>query len=179
MRMAADRGTERFKHQLAKGQGSVTGLVLGGDSHGLKWRPEMAADIADKLKAALSRDEVLLVTPSRRTPPMLLQAIKEALPAGKTVWYDDGSENAYQQILSIADRLIVTGDSHNMVSEALSTGSPVYVYRPEGLQMKLERFLSAMREQGAIRDFDGALVPFEGVKLDATAEIAQSLEERL
>jgi len=157
----------------------VTGLILGGDSGTVKWNAQTSQDLANKIASALPANAPLLVTQSRRTPAILLDTIKRKLPASNAVWYDDGSENAYVQILVSADRLIVTGDSHNMVSEALSTGSPVYAYRPEGLQPKLGRFLDAMEMQGAVRSFEGTLPPFDGVLIDSTPQIARKLAEEL
>ncbi|MEM1039114.1 MAG: mitochondrial fission ELM1 family protein [Pseudomonadota bacterium] len=179
MAQATARAEARFATLRSHSDGPVTGLILGGNSGTVSWTAKMGKDLAKKLKSALPAKGVLLITPSRRTPPALLGAVQSALPPGSNTWYDDGAENAYKHILAYADRLIVTGDSHNMVSEALSTGSPVYVYRPKGLQQKLQKFLDAMLEQGAIRNFDGALETFAGIKLDATAEIARKLEEQL
>ncbi|MEO0546721.1 MAG: ELM1/GtrOC1 family putative glycosyltransferase [Pseudomonadota bacterium] len=179
MAEAAARAEARFGTLRPQSVGPVTGLILGGNSGTVNWTARMGKDFAGKLKSALPAEGLLLITPSRRTPPALLGAVQVALPSGPNTWYDDGAENAYKHILAYADRLIVTGDSHNMVSESLSTGAPVYVYRPKGLQHKLQQFLDAMLAQGAIRNFDGALEAYDGIKIDATAEIARRLKDQL
>ncbi len=113
------------------------------------------------------------MTTSRRTPPVLRNAVRSALPEA---WFDiDGS--AYLAILANADRLIVTGDSHNMVSEALATGAPVYVHRPPKLQRKLHAFLDAMEQHDAIRPLTASLITFVGKRIDASAEIAERIKQ--
>ncbi len=81
----------------------------------------------------------LMLTPSRRTPPALPRSARRSLrrPAASQLrqniffWTGEGP-NPYVAILAHADAIIVTGDSVNMVGEAVATGAPVYVYEPVG-----------------------------------------------
>ena len=41
-------------------------------------------------------------------------------------------DNPYASILALADAVLVTGDSANMVGEATATGAPVHVFEPSG-----------------------------------------------
>ena len=151
----------------------VTGIILGGNSGAVKWDTKSAGAFAALLAQAISDQSNVLITTSRRTPPVLRDAVAEALPQA---WFDpDGS--AYLPILATADRLIVTGDSHNMVSEALATGAPVYVYRPAKLQKKLHDFLDAMEQVDAIRPLAAPLEAFPGKRIDASAEIAERIKQ--
>lgn len=154
----------------------VTGIVLGGNSGAVKWAAESCADFAGLLaRAVTSESGTVLVTTSRRTPAILRDAVATALP---DAWFDpDGS--AYLAILAVADRLIVTGDSHNMVSEALATGAPVHVYRPPKLQKKLHAFLDAMEAEDAVRPLAAPLDPFAGKRIDASAEIAERIKRAI
>ena len=47
------------------------------------------------------------------------------------VW-DGLGENPYLALLALADAVLVTGDSANMVGEATATGSPVHIFEPSG-----------------------------------------------
>ena len=69
----------------------------------------------------------LLVTPSRRTRADSLAALAAAI---KDVPQSSGTaagDNPYFAFLALADAIVVTEDSVNMVTEAAGTGKPVYV----------------------------------------------------
>jgi hypothetical protein len=53
-----------------------------------------------------------------------------------------------------------------MVSEAASTGKPVYVADLPGGSKKFERFHAALREEGVTRPFSGRLAPYSYPPLD-------------
>lgn len=156
--------------------GPLIGVVLGGRTGSVKFDVAEALEAAEAIRAAVGQGTALVV-PSRRTPDALRRAVASAL---RGHWHWDGSgENPYLQILTNADRLIVTGDSHNMVSEAAIFGKPLHVYRPKGLANKLERFLDRMEERGALRDIRDGGEDFEAIAVDASAEIAAQIEARL
>ena len=71
-------------------------------------------------------------------------------------WEGEGS-NPYFGILGLAEYLVVTSDSVNMVSEAFATGKPVYVVPMRGGSAKFERFHRGAREAGLTRPFTGPL----------------------
>ena len=56
--------------------------------------------------------------------------------------WDGGGENPYFGILALSERLIVTGESISMISEALAAGPPVHVLRLDGRGERHEAFLS-------------------------------------
>src|SRR3546814_9775357 len=96
-------------------------------------------------------------TPSRRTGRRneeILRRGRAGLPA--EIWNGDG-ENPYFGILALADHVVVTGDSVNMVSEAASTGKPVHVVHLQGRSAKFTRFHQALVAAGIARPFTGTL----------------------
>lgn len=153
-------------------------IILGGNSASVKWDGHSSNAFAEHLKTLPTKSSIL-ITASRRTPDVLMQAVKAAL-ADRTVWiWDETSKNPYPQMLAIADQIIVTGDSHNMVSEAVSTGAQVFVFRPKGLKTKFHRFLNAMEAQGAIKNLAVGLSAFAPKTVDATPQIAEAVRELL
>src|SRR3546814_15726728 len=90
-----------------------------------------------------------MVTPSRRTGPdneAILRARLAGLPA--EIWDGEG-ENPYFAYLGLADAILVTADSVNMVCEAASTGKPVYVIALDGSS---DKFRSEARRVGTVCD---------------------------
>jgi mitochondrial fission protein ELM1 len=96
------------------------------------------------------------ITPSRRTSEATKQQIGGALSAANFGWlWDESGDNPYLGILALAQRLIVTGDSISMISEALSTGRPVHVLPLEGQGKRHDAFLARIVEEGLVSPIDG------------------------
>jgi len=91
----------------------------------------------------------LLATPSRRTPPLVVEALRENLP-GMWLW-DGAGQNPYPGLLAAADAVLVTADSVNMASEAAATGKPVFVSGTPRPGSKHARFHAALRARGISR----------------------------
>lgn len=153
------------------------GVLLGGATKKVRYEQATVSRFLQALEIASTHAAGVLVTPSRRTPPALIEAVKRAHPH---VWIWDGKgKNPYSGILGTCDAFLVTGDSHNMVSEALATGKQVMVFRPSGLPKKFASFLDKLAESDYIfepiaTDFAQAQEP-----IDATPVIAAHILERL
>jgi hypothetical protein len=118
-----------------------------------------------------------MVTPSRRTPKATLAAIRAAVPENAFVW-DGAGANPYLSILALADALIVTGDSVNMVGEAVATGKPVHVYEPSGAHNKIDAYLDRLEALGAVRRWRGKLEDWTYAPINATPAIAAEVARR-
>src|SRR3546814_15097915 len=99
--------------------------------------------------ATLARDGWgLMITPSRRTGRRNEEILRRALAGLPAEIWDGDGENPYFGILALADHVVVTGDSVNMVSEAASTGQPVHVVHLQGSSAKLPRLPAALVPPG-------------------------------
>ena len=153
------------------------GLILGGNTRGVTWNPDTCADFDRKLSQIPQSGHSILAVASRRTPPQLEETVKQTLK-NHALFYSSGtdeSDNPYRQVLSIADVLIVTGDSHNMVSEALATGTPVYVFRPHGLKQKLHQFLADLEDLKLIHNFEGSIENFPSKRVNSTDQVVEAV----
>lgn len=155
-------------------------VLLGGDSAHYRFDAEANARLARALAKARAGhpSASFLVTPSRRTPPATLDAARTAIGTNDTFIWDGSGENPYLAMLANADHVIVTADSANMVSEALSAGVPVHIFVPTGGTPKFRRFLAALKEAGMVREFDGELAGFPAHPVDATPGIAAEIARR-
>jgi len=157
------------------------GIILGGITRGVTWDEETCADFAAKLAKIPVEGHSILAVASRRTPPQLEQTVRKALK-NHTLFYSCGTDeqdNPYRQVLAISDVLVLTGDSHNMVSEALATGAPVYVYRPMGLKQKLHQFLADLEDLKLVHTFDGSVEEFPAKRINATDQIVEAVQKIL
>jgi uncharacterized protein len=172
----AVRLAPRFAH-LAR---PYIAVLIGGSNAAYRLGPAEMTPLARRL-ASVARDlkGSLLVTPSRRTDAECLEILKTEFAAVPHYLWDMRGENPYFGLLGLADFIVVTADSVNMVSESASTGKPVYVVDLPGASSKFERFHRALRDEGVTRPFAGKLERYSYTPLDDVAAVAQRVEALL
>lgn len=133
------------------------GVLLGGPRRGIALDDAYAERLIAALRTRHARDGgSVLVSASRRTPPALMARLRAALAdvAGLCWAGEADGPNPYAGLLGWADRLVVTPDSVNMLSEACATGSPVHTLVTAPLPPRLARFHAALRARGLLHDID-------------------------
>lgn len=135
---------------------------------------------AETLAAQLSSlPGSLLVTTSRRTGAEQTAALIAGLPADRALIWDGTGDNPYPGWLGLADAVVVTGDSVNMVTEACASGRPVYVVDLPGGSAKFRAFHDLMRAGGHTRPFEGRLDDWTPAPLDDTQAVADIIRDKL
>jgi mitochondrial fission protein ELM1 len=154
-------------------------LILGGNSVNHRFTSGDCRRLIEIARNLIRNGCGLMVSPSRRTPPALVTEINAcfARDARAFVW-DGSSDNPYAQMLAHGDYVIVTGDSVNMVGEAVSTGAPVHVYEPGGGHRKITAYIDRLTELGAVRRWTGQLDWWRYDAIDATPTIAREIARR-
>ena len=111
-----------------------------------------------KLGAQLAALEgSLIVTASRRTTEGQRDAFLSGLGL-RPHWHWDGiGENPYMGMLAWADFILVTADSVSMLSDAATTGKPVYMIPMEGGSARFDAFHKNLMRRGIVRPFEGGL----------------------
>ncbi|HEV2680253.1 MAG TPA: mitochondrial fission ELM1 family protein [Rhodanobacter sp.] len=157
------------------------GVLLGGSRQGIALDADYARQLASRLLERQRHEGgSLLVLASRRTSPELIEVFRHALKGVPgLIWAgrDDG-RNPYPGVLGWADRLVVTPDSVNMLSEACAVGCPVQTFVTAPLPAKIARFHRALREAGLLQDLDSSAGP-AAMPLRETASIANELRVRI
>jgi len=154
-------------------------VVLGGPSGAQHFTPSDVARLGEAVCAIVAQGFSVMATPSRRTPPELLAAVREGLGAGPGFVWDGQGENPYLPILALADAVMVTGDSANMVGEATATGAPVHIFEPSGGgSKKLAGAIETLVRIGAARRFEGRIERFSYTPIDSSGEIAAEIARR-
>jgi uncharacterized protein len=133
------------------------------------------ADLDHIAGSLLAGGHGVMATPSRRTPPELSRKLEEAVAAPGGCFWDGSGENPYFAMLASADRIIVTGDSVNMVGEAAATGVPVHVIEPRASRRKFKAYLAALEKAGAIRIWRGPFEHWAYAPINSTPMIAEAI----
>jgi len=154
-------------------------LLLGGPS-GSSWVSDAdCARLADAARAIARQGFSVMATPSRRTPAKMLHAVSQALVANEGFVWDGRGDNPYAAMLALADAILVTEDSANMISEAASTGAPVHVFALSGRgSPKLGAMIDGLVRLGAVRRFQGAIETFRYAPIDSSGVIAAEILRR-
>ena len=139
-------------------------VLLGGSNSRYRLEEAEIDALATQLRALSEQGFGLLITGSRRTGEANIEALRQALSGRAAFISDGGGDNPYFGMLAHADAFIATCDSVNMITEACSTGKPVYVAllpaqgrRGTSERDKFSRFHRGLEAAGRIRLFKGQI----------------------
>jgi hypothetical protein len=155
-------------------------VLAGGTGNAYRMTEDAARTLGGQIRRLTEKGDVgLAVTVSRRTGAVNEQILRQELEGTPTFFWDGRGDNPYFGFLGLADAIVVTADSVSMVSEACSTGKPVYVAEIPGGSAKFQRFHAGLRSDGATRPFAGTIENWSSVALDDTAHVAAVIRDRL
>ena len=161
--------------RLAALPGRRVAILAGGDSRHHRFTASDIERFAALVGQLAETGASLMITPSRRTPARLRQALARLAAGGRGFFWDGSGDNPYLAILALAEAIVVTADSANMVGEAAATGVPVFVFEPSGGHPKLRAFIAGLERHGAVKPFAGRLEDATYQPLDSTPRIAEAV----
>jgi hypothetical protein len=172
---AAARFAPRYAHLPER----RLAVLIGGNNKVFRLDALTMTRLTDQLTALARGGWGLMVTASRRTGARNEEILRRGLAGLPAEIWDGQGENPYFGILALADHVVVTGDSVNMVSEAASTGRPVHVVHLRGRSPKFTRFHEALVSAGITRPFTGTLENWDYTPLAETRRAAAEIRRRL
>ncbi len=132
----------------------IVSLILGGPNKYYNFSNEELTNIFGEIKSSfISQGYKAIIIPSMRTPKRIIDlAITEFLTDGFVV--NSVDKQAYLSSLAIANSIVVTCDSTSMISEAATSGKPIFVARmqPKRNNYRFKRFYKLFRELGIIKN---------------------------
>lgn len=177
-RLAAAAGV--WRDSFAHLPRPLVAVLLGGSNGRFRLDRAAALGLAGRLVDMMRRDRVgLALTPSRRTDPIAVGVLREALaPGGAWIWNGAG-DNPYFGMLALADAIVVTIDSVSMISEAVATPAPVMLAPLPGRSRRNGLFTEPLLTAGRVRPFTGRLETWPVAPLNDTPEAAAEMLRRL
>ncbi|KAG6640630.1 mitochondrial fission protein ELM1-like isoform X1 [Carya illinoinensis] len=130
---------------------------VGGPTKNCPYGADLANHLAARLQNVLWSCGTVRISFSRRTPEKVSNIlVREFTSNPKVFIWDDGKgSNPHMGHLAWADAFVITADSVSMLSEACSTGKPVYVVGAERCTWKFSDFQKSLQDRGAVRPFTG------------------------
>jgi mitochondrial fission protein ELM1 len=150
-------------------------VLVGGDSRHHRFTDRDVALFLERLSTLAQSGAGLMITASRRTPPSLRDALIGLAARHGAFFWDGTGENPYVALLGLADFIVATADSFNMIGEAAASGKPILVFEPSGGHPKLDVYMERLKAHGIVHPFEGRLVgqPYE--PLNSTPKIAAAI----
>lgn len=150
-------------------------VLIGGDSRHHRFTPTDIARLIAGLRARRAAGASLMITASRRTPPPLRAALDAFANADRVFFWNGQGDNPYAAMLALADEVVVTADSTNMIGEAAVTGRPIQVFHPSGGHAKITAFIAELGRHAAIGRFPEAPASASYPPINATPDIAAAI----
>jgi uncharacterized protein len=150
-------------------------VLVGGNSRHHHFEEDDVIRLVGELTKVADTGAGLMITASRRTPAALRTALAAlAKKHGGFFWIGSG-KNPYIAMLSLADFIVATADSFNMIGEAAATGQPILVFEPSGGHPKLNAYMNRLKAHGAVHAFEGRLEGQAYQPLNSTPQIADAI----
>lgn len=151
-------------------------VLVGGDSRHHRFTPEDIGRFVAGLDERVAGGAALMITASRRTPSALVAALRSLAGSNERIvfWNGEGA-NPLAAYMALADELIVTADSTNMIGEAASTGRPIQIFHPTGGHPKIERFIALLSQEARVGRFPNAPTSGTYPPINSTAEVADAV----
>lgn len=129
---------------------------IGGPTSHCRYGADLAKQLTHSLENVLATCGNVRISFSRRTPQKVSRIILEEFHNHPKVYIWNGQgPNPHMGHLAWADAFVITADSTSMLSEACSTGKPVYVIGAERCKWKFSAFQKILSERGVVRPFTG------------------------
>lgn len=172
----------KFKDKIANFPGPRLVVIIGGNSKRHKLTKELFKDLMGKLLSLSNQNISLLITTSRRTPGFVKRSLRRKFKKSKNVWLwidskKDG-DNPYFAFLSVANAVVVTSDSTNMLTDAASAGKPVLMFRLDGNDGKFSDLYDELEKKNYVHPFTGSISTWPVEPLLETKRAAEEVVRR-
>lgn len=179
-----DSSLQRARSQWAERLGSlprpIQVILIGGSTRAYQITPAAVEAIASTaLRHRERHGGSVLVSLAPRSTPDIHRSVETHLASIASDMWAGEPDNPYQGYLAYADRIIVTPDSINMVSEACAVGVPVVVDFESVTHTRFARFYAALATRGLITSGDESSTKLTDTPLRETENVAAEVRQHL
>ncbi len=174
---------EKEKPYLVKKINStkIISLILGGPNKYYSFDDKQLIEIFNKIKSNfVSEGYKVIVIPSMRTPKSSIELAKKEMDScGYVVSSVD--KQAYLSAYALANYVIVTCDSTSMISEAATSGKPIFVAHMSAKKnnYRFKRFFELFKHMGITRDLGEKVESWTYNKHNEAQRIAIEIKSKI
>ena len=159
----------------------IVSLILGGPNKYYSFNSDQIINIFNQIKSIfISEGYKVIIIPSMRTPKETIDlAIKEMGSCGYVENKVD--KQAYLSAYALANYVIVTCDSTSMISEAATSGKPIFVaqMKPKKNNYRFKRFFKLFKQMGITKDLGEKVETWTYNKHNEAQRIALELKNKI
>ena len=155
--------------------GKIVGILIGGPNKYYDFDKLEMQNLASNLLMLAQQGHRLIISLSSRSRDDYVNILRKTLAEHDYYLWHGKGDNPYKAILGIADHLIVTGDSVNMIGEACFPGVPVQVYFLRGHSRRFNRFYEHLLAGNYVKPFEGKLESWDYEPRNATDDIVAKI----
>ena len=159
----------------------IVSLILGGPNKYYSFNSDQITNIFNQIKSIFVSDGYkVIIIPSMRTPKETIDlAIKEMGSCGHVVNKVD--KQAYLSAYALANYVVVTCDSTSMISEAATSGKPIFVAQMKAKKnnYRFKRFYELFKQMGITRDLGEKVETWSYNKHNEAQRIALELKNKI
>ncbi|NRA73263.1 MAG: mitochondrial fission ELM1 family protein [Rickettsiales bacterium] len=153
---------KKYKRKFTKFSAPYFTILIGGNTKRYKMSDKAIQDLLNKIKKIIKLcSGSVLITTSRRTPNLVTKTLMNDFSKNNKVYITTPNSkdgNLYFAMLALAEKVFVTNDSVNMISEACACEKPVYILELFDISLgKTEEFLHTLNSKNLIKTFNGRL----------------------
>ena len=159
----------------------IVSLILGGPNKYYNFKPNQIVNIFNQIKSIfINKGYEAIVIPSMRTPKEIIDlAVREMGSCGHVVNKVD--KQAYLSAYGLANYVIVTCDSTSMISEAATSGKPIFVAHMEAKKnnYRFKRFFELFHQMGITRNLGEKVETWTYNKHNEAQRIAAEIKNKI
>ena len=159
----------------------LVSLILGGPNKYYSFDKDQLNKIFNEIRSNfISKGYAVIVIPSMRTPKMIIDlAIKEFGADGYVV--NSVDKQAYLSAFALATNIVVTCDSTSMISEAATSGKPIFVAHMKAKKnnYRFKKFFKLFKEMGITRNLGEQVISWKYNKFNEAERIATIISSKL
>ena len=159
----------------------IVSLILGGPNKYYGFNSDQIINIFSQIKSIFVSDGYkVIIIPSMRTPKETIDlAIKEMGSCGHVVNKVD--KQAYLSAYALANYVVVTCDSTSMISEAATSGKPIFVAHMKAKKnnYRFKRFFELFKQMGITKDLGEKVENWTYNKHNEAQRIAAEIQNKI
>jgi len=159
----------------------IVSLILGGPNKYYGFKSDQIINIFNQIKSIfVSKGYKVIVIPSMRTPKETIDlAIREMGSCGHVVNKVD--KQAYLSAYALGNYVIVTCDSTSMISEAATSGKPIFIAHMQTKRdnYRFKRFFELFKQMGITRDLGEKIETWTYNKHNEAQRLAIEIKNRI